>query len=238
MESDQRNPLCFLLFSLARLCFSTSQKRPDHHSSNGQSILTLDLIDTLLTTIKQKNGFNLFWSFTYWTYDTTSLRSASQRRSPGPRLQHGTDAATGVIAATFVCRLDVIKTRLQVHGLPKIAGANIKVYFTIYEQLKSFLCLDDAYHQLSVGANMIAALGAGAATTIAIDPLWVVKTRLQTQGMRNWVPNRGILSTLRRITHKEGIRHLYSGLVPSLAGVSLVAIQFPTYEKIKLYLAT
>ncbi|XP_052186052.1 nicotinamide adenine dinucleotide transporter 1, chloroplastic [Diospyros lotus] len=184
----------------------------------------------------------------------------------------GAGAAAGVIAATFVCPLDVIKTRFQVHGLSALSGGAVKgsiivgslerifqkeglrgmyrgltptvlallpnwaVYFTIYEQLKSFL--DDGNHQLSIGANMIAASGAGAATTIATNPLWVVKTRLQTQGMRaGVVPYRGTLSALRRIAHEEGIRGLYSGLVPALAGISHVAIQFPTYEKIKVYLA-
>jgi hypothetical protein len=34
-------------------------------------------------------------------------------------------------------------------------------------------------HQLSLGANVIAASCAGAATTIATNPLWVVKTRFQ-----------------------------------------------------------
>ncbi|KAH9786613.1 Nicotinamide adenine dinucleotide transporter 1 [Citrus sinensis] len=194
--------------------------------------------------------------------------------SKGILCNAGAGAAAGIIAATFVCPLDVIKTRLQVHGLPKLTNGTVKgslivgsleqifqkeglrgmyrglsptvlallpnwaVYFTMYEQLKSFLCSEDKNHHLSVGANVIAAAVAGAATTIATNPLWVVKTRLQTQGMKAVVvPYRSTLSALSRIAQEEGIRGLYSGLVPALAGISHVAIQFPTYEKIKMHLA-
>ncbi|KAK4763474.1 hypothetical protein SAY87_012912 [Trapa incisa] len=183
----------------------------------------------------------------------------------------GAGAAAGAIAATCVCPLDVIKTRLQVHGLPpghegSIIVTSLKnivkkrgltgmyrglsptilallpnwaVYFTIYERFKSFLHSDDDRDgQLSTGANMVAAAGAGAATACTTNPLWVVKTRLQTQGMRtDVVPYKGVLSALSRITQEEGFRGLYSGILPSLVGVSHVAIQFPAYEKIKHYMA-
>ncbi|KAK6921706.1 Mitochondrial substrate/solute carrier [Dillenia turbinata] len=184
----------------------------------------------------------------------------------------GSGAAAGAIAATFVCPLDVIKTRLQVYGLPDTGHRgsviisslqnvvrtegfrglyrglsptiialipNWAVYFGAYEQLKGMLHAHvDANGQLTLGANMIAAAGAGAATSITTNPLWVVKTRLQTQGMRpGVVPYDGVLSALRRIALEEGRRGLYSGLLPSLAGVSHVAIQFPAYERIKSYLA-
>ncbi|KAJ4709891.1 nicotinamide adenine dinucleotide transporter 1, chloroplastic-like [Melia azedarach] len=201
---------------------------------------------------------------------------SSQPRTARDFVYHGAaGAAAGAIAATFVCPLDVIKTRLQVHGLPEglqsgrrgsiivtslqniirnegLRGLyrglsptilallpNWAVYFTVYERLKGLLHPHgDSNSQLSVGKNMIAAAGAGAATAITTNPLWVVKTRLQTQGMKSDViPYKGIFSALIRITHEEGIRGLYSGVLPSLAGISHVAIQFPAYERIKSYMA-
>ncbi|XP_028120759.1 nicotinamide adenine dinucleotide transporter 1, chloroplastic-like [Camellia sinensis] len=220
-------------------------------------------------------------------------------------------AASGAIAATFVCPLDVIKTRLQVHGLPEAHHSgpngiiiitnlqniirteglkglyrglsptlvallpNWAVYFTVYGYLKDLLHTRvNNSGQLTFGANMIAASGAGAVTAIAANPLWVVKTRLQVvirvshglrmnchlmhglefdrsivlgqlwfifmkrHGMRpGVVPYTGIFPALRRIAREEGIRGMYSGLLPSLAGISHVAIQFPAYEEIKSYLA-
>ncbi|KAK7348856.1 hypothetical protein VNO80_23588 [Phaseolus coccineus] len=179
-------------------------------------------------------------------------------------------ASAGAIAATFVCPLDVIKTRLQVHGLPHGQKGNVivtslqnivkkegfrgmyrglsptilallpnwAVYFTSYEQVKGLLRSHDGCKELTTIGNMIAAAAAGAATAISTNPLWVVKTRLQTQGMRtDVVPYKSVLSALTRITHEEGIRGLYSGIIPSLAGISHVAIQFPAYEKMKSYMA-
>lgn len=185
--------------------------------------------------------------------------------------------SAGVISATVLCPLDVLKTRLQVYGLPSnlspgtappgriilsglqhilkteglpglyrgLSPTIVALYptwavtFSVYNYVRGLLRSQDTKNgELSIQENILAASCAGIATAVATNPLWVVKTRLQTQGMRpGVVPYTSVLSALRRIAAEEGLRGLYSGLLPSLAGVTHVAIQFPVYEKAKLYIA-
>ncbi|GBG63109.1 hypothetical protein CBR_g36596 [Chara braunii] len=180
-------------------------------------------------------------------------------------------AGAGAIAATVVCPLDVVKTRLQVRPQPSpIPGArfggvivenlsdilrtegfrglyrglsptvlallpNWAVYFTVYEQLKRRL-QDDKRSPIQL--HVTAAAGAGATTQLLTNPLWVVKTRLQTQQFRpSQEPYTGTFSALVRVAREEGLVGLYSGFLPALAGITHVCIQFPIYEYLKQRLA-
>jgi len=77
-------------------------------------------------------------------------------------------------------------------------------------------------------------MSAGASGTICTNPLWVVKTRFMTQDVASGEPRyRNTWDALRRIYVAEGIAAFYRGMVPSLLGVSHVAVQFPLYEQFK-----
>jgi len=122
---------------------------------------------------------------------------------------------------------------------------NWAVYFTTYERLKVAIASRVRPEwATSPGVHMAAAAGAGAATMLITNPLWVVKTRLQTQTMgikmgvgRNPTAYKGTADALIRIAREEGISGLYSGLGPSILGVMHVVIQFPLYESLKQQLA-
>uniref|UniRef100_A0A7S0WN96 Mitochondrial carrier protein n=1 Tax=Pyramimonas obovata TaxID=1411642 RepID=A0A7S0WN96_9CHLO len=190
-------------------------------------------------------------------------------------------ASAGAIAATMVCPLDVVKTRLQcqsytgefikyrgtlgtlstvikeegVRGLyrgltPTLVALlpNWMIYFTVYEGMKKIWLpraateRGEISHSTSV-VHMFSAAAAGAATVLATNPLWVVKTRMQVQSASGGgfakvlKPYTGVANAIQRIAVEEGARGLYAGMGPSLFGVAHVAIQFPVYERVKGELA-
>lgn len=90
-------------------------------------------------------------------------------------------------------------------------------------------------------AHMAASVTAGASSTLATNPIWVIKTRLMSQvgataskdSRTPWY-YQNTLDAARQMYASEGMRAFYSGLAPALLGLSHVAIQFPLYEYFKM----
>jgi hypothetical protein len=105
--------------------------------------------------------------------------------------------------------------------------------------------------------NFWSSIIAGATSTMATNPIWVIKTRLMSQTPHhdragyslypkgaNTPTSRPTLhapwhykSTLdaaRKMYTTEGILSFYSGLTPALLGLTHVAVQFPAYEFFKM----
>jgi len=82
------------------------------------------------------------------------------------------------------------------------------------------------------GLHILSAMTAGACSTIATNPLWVIKTRFMTQPP-NESRYKHTLDAFLTIYRAEGVPAFYRGLGSSLLGISHVAVQFPLYEQLK-----
>jgi solute carrier family 25 folate transporter 32 len=106
--------------------------------------------------------------------------------------------------------------------------------------------------------HLIAACSAGAVADVVVNPLFVVRTRMQTQHMRllHGGADSGVLplagegssssarpqqqqlytttrATLVRLVREEGWLSLLRGVSASFLGLTHVAVQFPLYEQFK-----
>ncbi|KAK6334931.1 hypothetical protein TWF718_010371 [Orbilia javanica] len=122
---------------------------------------------------------------------------------------------------------------------PNIIGntASWGLYFLWYDQIKFRVAeyrgkqgqdLSSIDYLLSSGA-------AGVASAALTNPLWVVKTRMLTSGYQGPGAYRGVAQGLFDLAKKEGVRGYFRGFLPSLFGVLQAAIQFMTYEKLKIW---
>ena len=89
------------------------------------------------------------------------------------------------------------------------------------------------------------ALSAGIAGTICniiTNPLWIVRTRMQTEifnsvsrenFMKKWGRPLSLLINLREMVRNEGILSLSNGISASFIGLLHPVVFFPIYEKLK-----
>ncbi|KAI4278114.1 MAG: hypothetical protein LQ337_001258 [Flavoplaca oasis] len=112
------------------------------------------------------------------------------------------------------------------------------VYLTVYNRAQAFFRTKTDNWFL---ANVYASLSGGACSTMATNPIWVIKTRLMAQSNASASVNhlrppwqyRNTLDAARKMYQAEGLVSFYSGLTPALLGLTHVAIQFPLYELFK-----
>jgi len=91
--------------------------------------------------------------------------------------------------------------------------------------------------------HMGSAVMAGAISDIICNPMFVVRTRLQTEALHNVVEHKvqhrsSILQTVQSLYREGGPKVFWRGMTANLFGLSHVAVQFPVYEQLKKFLRT
>ncbi|KAJ6656885.1 hypothetical protein lerEdw1_003216 [Lerista edwardsae] len=169
-----------------------------------------------------------------------------------------TSRCGGTVGAIFTCPLEVIKTRLQSSKLalravyyPQVQLGTISaegmvrqtavspglirvlkaVYFGCYSKAK------EQFNNLFVpNSNLVHICSAGSAAFITnslMNPVWMVKTRMQLERRVRGSKQMNALQCARYVYRREGIRGFYRGLTASYAGISETIICFAIYESLK-----
>lgn len=122
------------------------------------------------------------------------------------------------------------------------------IYFPLYEHMKKDLnyrvdhmnlAEDQDKEAVKHMVHMGSAIGAGAIADFFCNPMFVVRTRMQTEALHYMeVPRserkpHGILQTIKGLYAEGGILVFWRGFTASLLGLTHVGIQFPVYEYLK-----
>jgi len=117
---------------------------------------------------------------------------------------------------------------------------SVSIYFTLYNEFKGCVGCPSP-HGNTPKVLLLQSLSAGLASncTAAItNPLWLIKTRIQTQNHSGMgVKYKHSLHAFQSIVKEEGVRGLYKGLTASFLASSQAMIQFPLYEGLKCLLS-
>lgn len=104
----------------------------------------------------------------------------------------------------------------------------------VYNDLKRYGA--SAYPQYSTAViHMGAAVTAGAISDILCNPLFVIRTRIQTDFLHGGGVPKSIAQTARSLLTESGGNYLifWRGMTANMLGLSHVGVQFPVYERLK-----
>lgn len=133
------------------------------------------------------------------------------------------------------------------------------MYFPVYEMTKRYLHIlykqdqmneahldrtihirwEDYNSRVPPQVHLVSAILAGAGADLVCNPLFVVRTRMQTEALhyleRSVEDQRplGMAKTVKHLYREGGVKIFWAGFSASLWGLSHVAIQFPVYEWMK-----
>ncbi|PKU35092.1 transhypothetical protein [Limosa lapponica baueri] len=163
-----------------------------------------------------------------------------------PQVQLGTISGEGMVRPTSVSPglFSVLKSILEKEGprsLFRGLGPNLvgvapsrAVYFACYSKAK------ERFNGIFVpNSNIVHICSAGSAAFITnslMNPIWMVKTRMQLERKVRGSKPMNALQCARYVYQTEGIRGFYRGLTASYAGISETIICFAIYESLKKHL--
>lgn len=118
------------------------------------------------------------------------------------------------------------------------------LYFPLYERFKSRILewsleYGNGGHNHHALVHLSSAMTAGAVADVICNPMFVVRTRMQTEALHYFqMPMserrpHGVMATVAGLYREGGIPIFWRGLTASLLGLGHVGIQFPVYERLK-----
>ncbi|KAJ8378886.1 hypothetical protein AAFF_G00233200 [Aldrovandia affinis] len=177
----------------------------------------------------------------------TRLQSSRIALRPVFQVQLGTLSGTGVLRPGPVTPglLQVLRSILEKEGPKSLfrgLGPNLvgvapsrAIYFAAYSKSKEgfnsiFVPNSGVVHMSSAGF-------AAFVTNSLMNPIWMVKTRMQLEKKARGEKRMNALQCARYVYRSEGVRGFYRGLTASYAGISETMICFLIYETLKKHMA-
>ncbi|XP_044301424.1 solute carrier family 25 member 33 [Varanus komodoensis] len=163
-----------------------------------------------------------------------------------PQVHLGTISGEGMVRPASVSPglIRILKSILEKEGprsLFRGLGPNLvgvapsrAVYFACYSKAKEHF-----NNVFEPGSNTVHICSAGSAAFITnslMNPIWMVKTRMQLERRVRGLRQRNTVQCARYVYQTEGIRGFYRGLTASYAGISETIICFAIYESLKQHM--